>query len=189
MLAVPALVLSTTPRKLISFFNSLFTLALIAAFILPPLFGMAITAGGSSNLAPFVLNGRVWLASITFGLGSTAFALVVGLVITYLMIGFSKRRWLTFYAATAGSAVLPLMFYLPMLHTPRFFLLTLASTLFLIMSRRTKPIFRSIFPHGGAHAGRCGLYPGRFLLYNRTCATLTVTVVPPINTTSWLQSN
>jgi hypothetical protein len=145
VLAVPALILADSARRRFwALVRSPRALGLAAAAVLPPLFGKAITAGGTANLAPFVFKPQIWAGFIAFGLGPSALLLLFGLAVAMLATPLRKRRWFFFYAAIAGSLLLPLAFYLPMLHTPRFFLLTLAGLLFIGASRRTAPIIAAI---------------------------------------------
>ena len=152
VLTVPALILAHIPRThLFDLFKRPFFWALVASATMPLLIGRFLFTNTDTNAglirvsAGLMLDFRVWIGFIVFGLGLAAFSLMVILIVGYFTAAWSKKRWFAFYVLTAVSVLLPFGFYFFHLHSLQFFLPTVAVLLFVACSPRTTPIFLGMY--------------------------------------------
>jgi hypothetical protein len=143
VLAVPTLILTQLSRRS---FRRLITspLALIVVICscLPPALGMFWTANPSGVFQSPVFAGMQVVAGfVIFGLGAIVLLLLGWSSCFFLIIAHRKRIWSLYYTLRAFSPLIPFLFYVYELHTPRHFFLTLACYIFTIADRRSRSIF------------------------------------------------
>ena len=157
ILVLPALILASTPRTTFAgLFRRPFNWALAAAAVSPILIGQ-LAFGHTPNTAPLFFDGKVLTGFIVFGLGAGAFLLMLALSAAFVVIALVKRRWCVFYALCAFSVLIPFLFYVPQLYTPRYFFPTLAVILFWIGGRRIVPILAAWRRHRDMRFGLAGV--------------------------------
>jgi hypothetical protein len=145
VLTLPALILTHVPRtRFFDLFKRPFSWAIVVSAALPIVIGIYL-AGNQNFSAGLVLNPKIWIGFVVFGLGIAAFLLILILVVGYLRTSWSKKHWFTFYTLTALSLVLPLAFYWFQLRSLQFFLPAVAALLFVLCSRRTTPILQGMY--------------------------------------------
>ena len=137
LLAVPFLIWITSPRQL-----RLQPIAMVYAVSAIVAFGMGrlIYSGSTfdTNSPSFVP--QVIAAYTVFGLGVNAIVLL--LLFIGLFVAMRAQRWRWFYAAGAVSLLMPLLFYVVQLFSPRYFLLASTTLLAVLLSSRGAALLR-----------------------------------------------
>ncbi len=145
VLAIPALAFSqmSCARFLVLVRRPLPWLLVVAA-ILPVLTGKVMAGSTIPDTNPLSFDVRTYLGFLIFGLTTVLVALLVLTAALALKFAVQKRYFRIFYICLAVAPLIPLGFYSLQLYTLRYLFLTIASILFVISSRRSVWVYRSL---------------------------------------------
>jgi hypothetical protein len=145
ILAVPSLAISQMPpRRLATIICSPLLWLLGSAAALPVCIGKMISAEISPVANPLSFDVKRYLGLLLFGMAPASIVLVVTVVILFSLIAVRKPRFRLFYLSLAFTPLIPLAFYSLQLYGLRYLFLPWASFLFVVSSRRSVWIYRSL---------------------------------------------
>ena len=150
VLALPLIALLNPRRRTVAgVIKSIDTWILPAAGLLAMLFGRLVFTGVRDDFIPPQFRLNVIVAFTLFGLGGALLLMAVCLVA--IVLSNRRKTWVP-DRLTAAALLVPAIFYLPQLTTPRYYVLSIVSMFLFVVSRRGGRILREWFQrrHWGA---------------------------------------
>jgi hypothetical protein len=145
VLAIPALAVSQMSRAhFLALVRRPLPWFLTAGSILPVLVGKAMAGSTIPDTNPLSFDLKTYFGFLVFGLTPATIALLVLTSAIFFTLALHKTNFRVFYASTAVAPLIPLLFYSMQLYTLRYLFLTIASILFVVSSRRSVWVYRSL---------------------------------------------
>ncbi len=145
VLAVPALTFSLLSRaRFQELARRPLLWSLLVGAILPVLLGKLMAGATIEDSNPISFDLVAVSGFLLFGFTPALFVLLFAGCAYFASIARRKHRFRLFYLALALAPFIPLAFYSTQLYTLRYLFLTIASVLFVVSSRRSLPIYRSL---------------------------------------------
>jgi hypothetical protein len=145
VLAIPALAVSQMSRtRFLTMVRRPLPWLLAAGTIFPVLMGKIMAGSTIPDTNPLSFDAKTYFGFMVFGLTPALIALLVLNSVLFFRLAVQKRYFGVFYLCVAATPLIPLIFYSLQLYTLRYLFLTIVSILFVVSSRRSVWLYRSL---------------------------------------------